>query len=467
MIRNDHGIPLWTFAAVLTLVFLVSHGTDVGKGFVKEDAAWVMQSRVDTVHDLSRVVTRTGGFFRPVVALSFAINYWMFGGDPLGYGWTNLLLAAATGLGIYMLARSLGLPRGSALLAVALWILNFHGINMAVLWLSGRTALLLVLFAVLAAVATARNRLLLACVFALLAMGSKEEGVLLPIALLSILVLHPGVPATRRRVLTFGAGLVAVWVVYAAVRMQSDAMTPVNAPAFYTFAARGWSPLKNLAEYADRSLTFSLAVTIVAIAIAGSLPRLTRAELKMLALGMIWLICGFALTILLPARSSLYVVFPSVGGAIAAAVICTAVWRAMSPKRQARAALAALLVPVLLVPIHWRRNARWTELAIVSRDVVTVFTALADTAAPRWDVIVIDDRTARANIAAAIAIPDAVELAIGRRPHVWLIPPPDDMEAHDWTTPPSNPDAVLALRAGRIVRVPVTEWRPAPAAEWP
>jgi hypothetical protein len=467
MIRNDRGIPLWTFAAVLTLVFLVSYGLDIGKGFVKEDAAWVMQSRVGSVHDLSRVVTRTGGFFRPVVALSFAINYWMFGGNPLGYGWTNLLLAVATGLGLYVLARSFALPRGGALLAVALWILNFHGINVAVLWLSGRTALLLVLFAVLAAIATARNRLLLACVLALLAMGSKEEGVLLPIALLAILVLHPAMPVTRRRVLTFGAGLVAVWVVYAAVRMQSDAMTPVNAPAFYTFAGSGWSPLRNLAEYADRSLTFPLAVTIVAVAIAGALPRPTGTELKMIALAMIWLACGFALTILLPARSSLYVVFPSAGSAIACAVICTAAWRAMSPKRQARAALAALLVPVLFVPIYWRRNVRWTELATVSREVVAVFTALAGTAPPRWDVIVIDDRSARANIAAAIAIPDAVELAIGRRPHVWLIPPPDDMEPHDWTTPPSNPDAVLALRAGRLVRVPLNEWRPAPAAEWP
>jgi hypothetical protein len=467
MTRHDRGIPLWTFAAVLTVVFLVSYGGDVGRAFVKEDAAWVMQSRVGSVHDFSRLVTQSSGFFRPVVALSFAINYWMFGGDPLGYGWTNLLLAAATGFGIYALVRSLALPQGSGLLAVALWILNFHGINMAVLWLSGRTALLLVLFAVCAAVATARNRLFLACMFALLAMGSKEEGVLLPVMLWSIVVLHPQTPPTRRRVLIFGAGLVAVWAVYAAVRMQSNAMTPATAPAFYSFAGSGWSLFRNLLEYADRSLTFSLAVTILAVAIAGSVPRLTRAEVKVMALGLVWLVCGFALTILLPARSSLYVVFPSVGSAIACAVICTGAWRAMPPKRQARTAVAALIVPVLVVPIYWRRNVRWTELATVSRDVVAAFTALADAAPPRWNVIVVDDRVARANIAAAIAIPDAVELAIGKRPHVWLIPPPDDMEARDWVTPPSNPDAVLALRSGRIVQVPLNEWTPAPAAEWP
>ncbi len=281
------------------------------------------------------------------------------------------------------------------------------------------------------------------------------------------MVLHPHTPPTRGRVLVFSAGLVAVWAVYAAVRMQSDAMTPATAPPFYSFAGSGWSLSRNLAEYADRSLTFSLAVTVLAVAIAGSVPRLTRAEVKVMSLGLIWLACGFALTILLPTRSSLYVVFPSVGSAIACAVICTGAWRAMPPKRQSCTALAALLVPVLLVPIYWRRNVRWTELAIVSRDVVAAFTALADAAPRRLNVIVVDDRGVRANIAAAVAIPDAVELAIGKRPHVWLIPPPADMDARDWVTPPSNPDAVLALRAGRIVQVPLREWTPAPAAEWP
>ena len=180
-------------------------------------------------------------------------------------------------------------------------------------------------------------------------------------------------------------------------------MTPTTAPPFYSFAGSGWSLSRNLAEYADRSLTFSLAVTVLAVAIAGSVPRLTRAEVKVMSLGLIWLACGFALTILLPTRSSLYVVFPSVGSAIACAVICTGAWRAMPPKRQSRTALAALLVPVLLVPIYWRRNVRWTELAIVSRDVVAAFTALADAAPRRLNVIVVDDRGVRANIAAAVA----------------------------------------------------------------
>jgi hypothetical protein len=99
--------------------------------------------------------------------------------------------------------------------------------------------------------------------------------------------------------------------------------------------------------------------------------------------------------------------------------------------------------------------------------VVTAFSELPHPPPPRWDVVVIDDRSTRANIAASIAIPDAVELAIGKRPHVWISPPPGDMEEREWVAPPTNPHAVLALRAGRIVRVPLNEWTPAPAADWP
>ena len=57
------------------------------------------------------------------------------------------------------------------------------------MWISGRTALLLTLFAVLAAIAAARGRPAAAALLAFAAMLSKEEAVLLPVALLVILAL--------------------------------------------------------------------------------------------------------------------------------------------------------------------------------------------------------------------------------------------------------------------------------------
>jgi hypothetical protein len=88
-------------------------------------------------------------------------------------------------------APSGSLP-GSALLSPArLWILNFHGINTAVLWLSGRTALLLTLFRSLRGDCDGAESSVPDVRVRAAGDGSKEEGVLLPIVLLSIVVLHP------------------------------------------------------------------------------------------------------------------------------------------------------------------------------------------------------------------------------------------------------------------------------------
>lgn len=102
--------PLWGYAAVVALVVAAAYGADAGSGFIKEDAVWVMRSRFSSVSDVQRLFTDTGGFFRPVVALSFALDYAVFGANPLGYGWTNLLVAVAATAAVYRLAVALTLP---------------------------------------------------------------------------------------------------------------------------------------------------------------------------------------------------------------------------------------------------------------------------------------------------------------------------------------------------------------------
>ena len=109
-------------------------------GFMLDDFAWILQSRVRSLADVFALFGRDSGFYRPAVALTFAINEWIFGMRPFGYGATNVALALACAAAIGWLARSLDLSRGAAVLASALWLLNFHGIRSAVLWISGRTS---------------------------------------------------------------------------------------------------------------------------------------------------------------------------------------------------------------------------------------------------------------------------------------------------------------------------------------
>src|SRR5262249_37117327 len=124
-------------------------------------------------------------FFRPMVSLSFGANRWICDLEPRCYGLTNLVLAIACAAAIYALARSLAIPRGGALLASAVWAFNWHGIEMGVLWISGRTALVAVLLSTLAAAAFARQRMWLAAALCLAAMLAKEEAILVPAVLVA------------------------------------------------------------------------------------------------------------------------------------------------------------------------------------------------------------------------------------------------------------------------------------------
>lgn len=460
------GVPSWLFPLVVIAVVLTAYAADAGRAFIKEDATWILTSRVRSLADLGRLYTDTGGFFRPTVALSFAFNHWMFGGQPWGYGWTNLLLAFACAAAILWLSRVLGLRTGAAMLAAALWILNFHGVNMAVLWLSGRTALLLVLFASLAAAAAARHRVVTASVLAFLAMTSKEEGVLLPLVLMAVVWLRPAGDRARTSLIATAAALLVVCALYAGLRLRSDAYTPTSAPAFYTFTTAPAVVGRNLAEYADRALTFCAGVTLLVLAIATRRPVFEPQEKRVIALGSIWFAAGFALTVFLPARSSLYVLFPSVGGALAAASLASAAWRAADERRRRVLALLAVLVPWLFVPIYWERNTRWTELADISRQTVAVLEDRAPAAAP-WTVIVLDDLSTRANVAAALGwgLPDTMELVTGTRPRAWFVPPPPDMDPSEQVMAPAAADVLIVLQNNRVTPQSLEGWKPAVAGE--
>lgn len=178
IVRAGEDRP-WIWSGLLVAALLAIYGPGIGRGFIKDDFVWIAQNRTEGPADLLVPFLQAPDFYRPVVALSFAADWRLFGVEPLGYGLTNLALLLAAAVALGRLAVALGLPRGGAFAAAAVWSLNFHGINMALLWISGRTSLLATLFALLAAGAFVRQRPQ-AAGWALLAMLSKEEAVLLP-----------------------------------------------------------------------------------------------------------------------------------------------------------------------------------------------------------------------------------------------------------------------------------------------
>lgn len=128
-------------------------------------------------------------FYRPLYGLSFGLNFWLFGTEPLGYHLTNLVLHVTSAFFVYLVALELveGDRRwGMALTAGALFAL-YPVHPEAVTWVSGRVDLIVAVFYLAAFYfflrwlrAGGKLSLALSLVSYTLALMSKEMAVTLP-----------------------------------------------------------------------------------------------------------------------------------------------------------------------------------------------------------------------------------------------------------------------------------------------
>jgi hypothetical protein len=423
-------------AVVLTAAWLAAYGPTIAGGFIKDDFGWIYHSRLTGWSSLYSIFANADVFYRPIVQLSFGLTELLFGTNPVPYALTNLGLGIACAAAIYRLARVVGLESWAALVATAVWAFNFHGINMAIAWMSGRTSLLGTLFSVLAAIALLGSRSTMAGLFAFAAFLSKEEVVALPVILTVWLVIN-------RNSLR---AAIAPWIalgMYFVLRGFSGAVGISDAPPYYQFTFDPSHVATNIIEYADRSMTLGALLLIATLLVLRRLPAPTTAEWRNVWMGAVWLVLGFAATIWLPVRSSLYAVFPSVGFALAVGTLMAATVRHAEPRHAWRAAIAGLVLPFLLLPIYWQRNVRWTELRSLST--ATIRAIQAD-ALPRETLVVLeDDLSHRANFRHVFGplLREAAALHFGNRLTLWIEPPPPEV---DHSSKPQDSAHVVTFR---------------------
>jgi hypothetical protein len=436
------------------LVFLAIYGPSVGHGFVRDDYAWMLHSQLGGWDDLLRVLGSDIGFYRPVVGLTFSFNEWLFGSQPFGYGATNLLLAAGCGWAIASLARALGLPRGAALLAGALWLLHPDFLPISVLWISGRTALLMILGAAASAAALMRGRVWLSLAWLVVALFSKEEAVVLPFVLFAWLLVIPSPPV---RPLRWALSAGAVEAVYLLARELAGATNPMNAPPFYRFTFDLATVAGNLIWYLLHSGGLALLVVVVAwltlrITRADRLP--VRPPAQLLCFSLLWILAGVALTMWLPVRSHLYLALPAAGASLAASALCAEWWAAAPPSRRPLALVAAIVLIVALVPAHLRGAREWTARTEFAATVLGDLGALTAGLPERSRVILADDRNdPRGNLASVFGTmaTEAAAVASGRAFEVWIEPPPPYAAIMGLHPPCAHCAAIrLTLVAGRL-----------------
>jgi len=443
-------VPL--FALLVTLAAI--YGPGIGHGFVKDDVVWVEANAVSSWEDVKELALRTHGFYRPLVSASFAVDRAAYDLWPLGYGTTNLGLLMLSTLALVWLATGVGLTRPAAVAAAAVWALNFHGINMAVLWLSGRTGLWLVLCALIAAGFFVRRRWMLAGVAVLFAAFAKEDAVMLPVILGGwALILHAGPDGKGSRVAHVARATWPAWLaigIYLALRSGTNAMTPSTSPSFYSFTFAPLDVARNVLEYLDRAGTFSVLVFALACALAWRLPKVTDRTRRLAVAGAIWFAGAYALTVCLPVRSSLYACLPSVGAALVAGSVLQDLWITLNPKQSRRLLVVAVITPIALLPVYWSRNTRWVEIADLSRETFAVLHTAAGQAAANTPsgIIFEDDRSTRRSFENTYGnlLPVAVKLATGREIPTAIEPPlPGE--------PNGSGSAALAEQTGRIIRI--------------
>ena len=425
-------------ACVPFAVFLGVYLVAAGHGLMLDDYAWILQSRVRSAADIFGLFTQDNGFYRPVVALTFAVNEALFGAWPPGYGVTNVVLALGCAASIAALGRSLGLTRGGSATMAALWLLNFHGMRTAVLWASGRTALVVILAATLSALAIVRGRTALALLALAVALFAKEEAVLLPgILLVWILVLRkrPGFTPVNPWVWTAGAAVVVLG--YALARSTTNAITPATAPDWYRLTVDAARLYRNGYISLDQVATAAVAVMLVAFVLLGRpRPWFDRDTRQILLLAASWVIGTFGLTIWLMPRSDLYVCLPSVGVCLAAAHLCQRSWQQSSAARQRLALVAVLVIVPLTAPVHYMRTTRRSAIQAFAQVILVELRAQTSDLPPDSLVVLKDDTGARQRSepnledAFASAIHPAYELAAGRRLR-FRIEPPADGDATD------------------------------------
>lgn len=151
--ENAHRGRWWIIAVIAAAV--IPYLPSLKGGFVLDD--WHLIVRSPIAHSLLRIPDAfTHGFlpevfgedlvyYRPLVTISYQLNYALSGLDPLAYRLTNIFLNALVALLVFALARRLMRSDMAAGVAgVTFAVLPNH--SEAVAWISGRTDIMAALF---------------------------------------------------------------------------------------------------------------------------------------------------------------------------------------------------------------------------------------------------------------------------------------------------------------------------------
>jgi protein O-mannosyl-transferase len=183
----------WALPVLLVVFALGVYGRTLGYGFYWDDnhlsRPWTVSQLVGVFAGPFDVFQIEPPYFRPMVSISFALSWQVFGYEPWGYHLTNILLTCLVGGLVYVLARRVGLGWMMAW-AVAFFFIVIPANAATAVYIANRGDSIMATFALLTLLSFDRylrsKRLVwlaLTNVGLILALCSKEMGLAVPLLL--------------------------------------------------------------------------------------------------------------------------------------------------------------------------------------------------------------------------------------------------------------------------------------------
>ncbi len=380
------GMNRFSLLALVLVLVVVCLAPGVVNGLSGDDYVHVYKNRGGPADWGGYFLQADGREYRPLVRLSLAIDHAIWAKWYSGYHLTNLLLhLLVTSLLFIFLEGITGDWRIGLLAALVFGLHPIHSYSINAIM--GRTDILCALFGLLALFAAARGLPVTSGLLLLLALLSKELGVVLPLLFgLALLLFRPLRRAPQWRALAI---LFGIDIVYLVVRFT--VLAPAREDLAVYFAASPAGLLRNLAYYAgglvlpighywlrDLSEVYPFAFAAIACLAALSLGFYLFSRRKDflapdLAFGFLWVVVSLLPVVFLFQRRFLYLA--SLGFALAAGYLIV--------RRSGRyLALVATALALLLGLSLFGKSREWRDAAIESRAAIQKLDVLLRSSAP-------------------------------------------------------------------------------------
>lgn len=431
------AVLLILLAAFLTYSAVYSHGfliTWDDSGYIT-DNPMVHGLSVDHVIEAFKNVVI--GNYAPLHLISYMVDYSLWGLDPAGYLFVNILLHALNGLLLYrILSRDFFSP-AIALFAALLFIVHPVQVE-SVAWISERKNVLCMLFFLLAfdsylKAGKGQRHYLLAILCYSAALLTKTVAVIFPFMLLLHGICFPGQrPFHPRRILPFfilailaaGVTIVVQGPDYGGGRTPYYGGGPLQTamtmlPVLFTYVRMVFLPLGLSADYLvpiratpDLAVFASGLFLCLLITIGYRLFRTNRHLFFWYALFYLGLLPVSQIIPIITLMNDRYLYFPMVGAAALIAGLAQMIWQRWGGGLRRSGAFAAAAIIIVCGVLSWSRSHAWKDDLTLWRDAIARnqgnYAAWAEYGA-----------ALNANGQVSVAL-DAYKKALSLNPEYWL-----------------------------------------------